>query len=61
MVGGGIAFTTLDWNYPTIPQKNLNGRSVKVNAGKALGGSTVINSMIFVSDSVGIDSDSEHA
>jgi hypothetical protein len=53
MTGSGIAFTTLDWNYPTIPQKNLNGRAVKVNAGKALGGSTVINSMIFVSDPVG--------
>lgn len=47
MIGNGISFTTLDWSYPTIPQKNLNGRTVKVNAGKALGGSTVINSMVF--------------
>lgn len=50
MIGGGISFSTLNWAYPTIPQKNLNGRTVKVNAGKALGGSTVINSMVFVGD-----------
>lgn len=34
--------------YPTVPQVNLNGRTLRVNAGKALGGSTIINSMIFV-------------
>jgi choline dehydrogenase-like flavoprotein len=51
MVGAGISRTTLDWNYPTVPQTNLNGRNVTINAGKALGGSTVINSMFFVSDS----------
>jgi choline dehydrogenase-like flavoprotein len=39
----------LDWSYQTIPQANLNGRVLTVNAGKALGGSTIINSMIFVS------------
>ncbi|KAJ6615996.1 hypothetical protein B0H10DRAFT_2190748 [Mycena sp. CBHHK59/15] len=31
----------------TVPQTNLNGRTIKINAGKALGGSTVINSIIF--------------
>ncbi|KAJ7627389.1 alcohol oxidase [Roridomyces roridus] len=46
-IGMGIAFTTLDWSYATIPQANLNGRTLTVNAGKALGGSTIINSMIF--------------
>ncbi|KIJ41961.1 GMC oxidoreductase [Sphaerobolus stellatus SS14] len=48
LIGTGQSFTTLNWAYPTVPQKNLNGRAVTVNAGKALGGSTIINSMIFV-------------
>ncbi|KAJ7246455.1 alcohol oxidase [Mycena rebaudengoi] len=47
LIGTGIAFTTLNWAYPTVPQANLNGRVLTVNAGKALGGSTIINSMIF--------------
>ncbi|KAI5120967.1 hypothetical protein M0805_006639 [Coniferiporia weirii] len=47
LIGTGQSFTTLDWSYPTIPQVNLNSRRITVNAGKALGGSTVINSMIF--------------
>ncbi|KAJ7511291.1 alcohol oxidase [Mycena galericulata] len=45
--GSGISSTTLDWAYPSVPQVNLNGRTIKMHAGKALGGSTVINSMIF--------------
>ena len=49
MIGTGEAFTTLNWAYPTVPQKHLNGRALTVNAGKALGGSSVLNSMIFVS------------
>ncbi|KAL0571037.1 hypothetical protein V5O48_010916 [Marasmius crinis-equi] len=47
LVGSGQAYTTLNWAYNTTPQDNLNGRVTTVNAGKALGGSTVINSMIF--------------
>ncbi|KAJ6486976.1 alcohol oxidase [Mycena sanguinolenta] len=47
LIGTGISFTTLDWSYATVPQTNLNGRTLTVNAGKALGGSTIINSMIF--------------
>ncbi|KAJ6486979.1 hypothetical protein C8R45DRAFT_827985, partial [Mycena sanguinolenta] len=35
-------------SYATVPQTNLNGRTLTVNAGKALGGSTIINSMIFM-------------
>ncbi|KAJ7464159.1 alcohol oxidase [Mycena latifolia] len=46
-IGTGISFTTLNWAYATVPQTNLNGRTLTVNAGKALGGSTIINSMIF--------------
>ncbi|THU87389.1 alcohol oxidase [Dendrothele bispora CBS 962.96] len=47
LIGAGQAFTTLNWAYPTVPQTNLNNRTLTINAGKALGGSTVINSMIF--------------
>ncbi|KAJ6616015.1 alcohol oxidase [Mycena sp. CBHHK59/15] len=47
LIASGISFTTLNWAYITVPQTNLNGRTIKINAGKALGGSTVINSMIF--------------
>ncbi|KAJ7511289.1 alcohol oxidase [Mycena galericulata] len=47
LIGAGIDFTALDWSYTTVPQANLNGRTMMMNAGKALGGSTIINSMIF--------------
>ncbi|KAF7329454.1 Alcohol oxidase [Mycena kentingensis (nom. inval.)] len=47
LIGSGISFTTLDWNYATVPQRHLNNRVLNVNAGKGLGGSTLINSMIF--------------
>ncbi|THU85721.1 alcohol oxidase [Dendrothele bispora CBS 962.96] len=48
LIGAGQALTTLNWAYTTVPQTHLNGRVLTINAGKALGGSTVINSMIFV-------------
>lgn len=34
----------LDWMYPTAPQASLGGRSIVYNAGKGLGGGTLINS-----------------
>ncbi|KAF5362669.1 hypothetical protein D9758_009636 [Tetrapyrgos nigripes] len=43
----GQAPSSLNWAYSTVPQVNLNNRTLTVNAGKALGGSTVINGMIF--------------
>ena len=49
MIGQGESFTTLNWAYSTVPQKHLNDRKVTVNAGRALGGTSVIHSMIFVS------------
>ena len=49
LLGTGISFTELDWAYQTIPQTHLNGRNLTIHAGRALGGSTVINSMVFVS------------
>ncbi|GJJ14381.1 hypothetical protein Clacol_008645 [Clathrus columnatus] len=43
----GTNSSNLTWGYKTTPQVNLNNRTLTVNAGKALGGSTIINSMIF--------------
>ncbi|PPR07314.1 hypothetical protein CVT26_013674 [Gymnopilus dilepis] len=44
--GAGKSFASLNWAYKTVPQENFGGRAVGVAAGKALGGGTVINSMI---------------
>ena len=35
--------TELDWNYPTVPQKNLNGRQIFAAGGKGIGGGSIIN------------------
>lgn len=35
--------TDIDWNYTTVPQRHLNNRCLGQNAGKALGGGSVIN------------------
>ncbi|KAI0847686.1 GMC oxidoreductase [Daldinia vernicosa] len=37
-----------DWNFQSEPQSNLNGRSVSLHQGKALGGSSAINAQVFV-------------
>ncbi|KAI0973514.1 oxidoreductase [Xylaria arbuscula] len=37
----------VDWGFRTIAQQNLNGRSVNLNQGKALGGSSVINAHVY--------------
>ncbi|KAI1412734.1 putative GMC oxidoreductase [Hypoxylon sp. FL1857] len=37
-----------DWAFHTEPQVNLKGRRVDLNQGKALGGSSAINSHIFI-------------
>ncbi|KAI1136409.1 putative GMC oxidoreductase [Hypoxylon sp. FL0543] len=37
-----------DWAFQTEPQANLEGRRIDVNQGKALGGSSAINSHIFI-------------
>lgn len=39
LVGGAY-----DWNISTVPQINLNNRSVPIGQGKGLGGGTIINS-----------------
>jgi choline dehydrogenase-like flavoprotein len=36
------------WNFFSVPQKNLGGRSLHTPRGKALGGSSSMNSMIYI-------------
>ncbi|KAI0197642.1 oxidoreductase [Astrocystis sublimbata] len=40
--------TELDWDFQSRPQPALRGRTVKLNQGKALGGSSAINAFVFV-------------
>ena len=37
-----------DYSFVTVPQKNLYNRVMDVNRGKALGGSSAINSMVYI-------------
>lgn len=37
-----------DWCYKTVPEKGLNGRSIIYARGKGLGGSTLINAMLYL-------------
>ena len=39
---------TYDYNFESVPQKHLCNRVMKVNRGKALGGSSAINSMVYI-------------
>ncbi|KAI2462838.1 GMC oxidoreductase [Annulohypoxylon bovei var. microspora] len=43
-----LTATEADWNFQTEPQLNLNKRTIKLNQGKILGGSSAINAQIFV-------------
>lgn len=45
------------WNFYSIPQKSLGGRQIHVPRGKALGGSSSMNSMIYIR---GLPSDYDH-
>jgi choline dehydrogenase len=40
--------TTHDWAYSTAPQEHVNGREMFWPRGKALGGSSAINAMIYI-------------
>jgi choline dehydrogenase len=40
--------TRFDWNYTTVPQSNAAGRRVYWPRGRALGGSSAINAMIYI-------------
>ncbi len=38
---------TLNWRFQTVPQPNLNGRRIPVPRGRGLGGSGLINGMVY--------------
>ncbi|KAF9054094.1 hypothetical protein BJ165DRAFT_1522664 [Panaeolus papilionaceus] len=44
---GGAVGTKYDWNYTTVAQTNLGSRPINIPAGKVVGGSSVLNGMIF--------------
>ncbi|KAF8989830.1 pyranose dehydrogenase [Cyathus striatus] len=48
-LASSLWYTTspFDWNYTTVPQVGLNGRSVIYNRGYVLGGSSSINGMAY--------------
>ncbi|MES0827351.1 GMC family oxidoreductase [Ruegeria sp. SCP11] len=48
--GNGFVFGNprLDWGYTSVPQPSLNGRSIYFPRGKALGGSSIVNGMIYM-------------
>ena len=54
--GNGFVFGNpkLDWGYSSTPQKELNNRQIYFARGKALGGTSIVNGMIYMR---GISSD----
>ncbi|KAA0993059.1 GMC family oxidoreductase [Dyadobacter aurulentus] len=48
--GGFVSLwgSALDWELKTMPQEGLNGRTITLNQGKVLGGSTSLNAMMYV-------------
>ncbi|KAH7012441.1 choline dehydrogenase [Microdochium trichocladiopsis] len=44
---GSILGTSLDWNFTTVKQSSLDGRSISVNRGKVLGGSSAMNYLCY--------------
>ncbi len=42
-----------DWGYESIPQRTLGGRAIKFPRGKGLGGSSLINGMIYMRGNAG--------
>lgn len=40
--------TKADWALPTVPQEGMFGRSVTINQGKIVGGSSALNAMMYV-------------
>ncbi|KAF4441813.1 hypothetical protein F53441_11898 [Fusarium austroafricanum] len=44
---GSILGSSLDWNFSSVAQPGLNGRSISVNRGKVLGGSSAMNFLCY--------------
>ncbi|KAF9559579.1 aryl-alcohol oxidase-like protein [Agrocybe pediades] len=47
LVGDATPSTSFDWNYTTVPQQGLAGRSVAFPRGRVLGGSSSVNFMYY--------------
>lgn len=56
-VAKAIASDRFNWHYHTVPQPHMEGRALYVPRGKALGGSSAINAMVWVT---GHASDYDH-
>lgn len=41
----GLAGTSVDWSYSSIPQVSLGGRVLEYDAGRGIGGTSLINGM----------------
>ena len=46
-----VPFTPWDWNYTTLPMKELNNRSIAYPRGHILGGSSSVSELTFGSNS----------
>jgi choline dehydrogenase-like flavoprotein len=44
---GMARHTRYDWNYTTEAIASMNGRRIAISAGKVIGGSSVLNDMVF--------------
>lgn len=42
-----LSLSRFDWNFTTVPQKGLNGRTVNYQRGHILGGSSSVNAMVY--------------
>ncbi len=42
-LGSRIANSSLDWNFTSVPQEGLNGRSVPMQRGHVLGGTSSVS------------------
>lgn len=44
---GGAMRTQYDWNFTTVAQTTIGNRQIAIPAGKVVGGSSVLNGMLF--------------
>lgn len=46
ILAGKAQKTKYDWDYPTVPQKELNNMVMSIPAGKLIGGGSALNGMM---------------
>ncbi|KAF2971284.1 hypothetical protein GQX73_g2276 [Xylaria multiplex] len=49
---GRNANTSIDWSYKSVPQSQLNNRTVEFTAGKLVGGTSMINGLMYIRTAV---------